>query len=87
MTAKRAVRSIVAALAIAVASVLVALVAATGLGGASADQSYHSLNYDVTVLGNGDLKITQLIDMKLKKRDGVARGGSCTSSTSSGNRT
>jgi hypothetical protein len=70
MTAKRAVRSIVVALAIAVVSVLVVLVAATGLGGASADQSYRSLNYDVTVLGNGDLKITQLIDMKLKKRDG-----------------
>ncbi len=69
MTAKHAVRSIVIALIAAVISAMVVLAAAVGLGNSS-DQSYRSLDYDVTVLRNGDLKVTQRIDMKLKERDG-----------------
>lgn len=60
-------RGIGAALAAAVIAVL-ATILLTVIGSSDADLSYRSLDYDVQVLDDGDLRITQRIDMRLKDR-------------------
>lgn len=69
MNIKRALVGVLSAVA---AAALLLGVAFLGLQLVSArvepDLSYRTLDYDATVLRNGDLKITQHIDMKLKDR-------------------
>lgn len=71
MTAKqhasRAVRSFGIAIAVTV-GVVAAILLAIALDDGGADLSYKTLDYDVQVQSNGDLKITQHIDMKLADR-------------------
>ena len=40
----------------------------TSAFGDSADLSYRTLDYDVTATANGDLKVTQHIDVKMRER-------------------
>ncbi|WEV41750.1 DUF2207 domain-containing protein [Bifidobacterium sp. ESL0682] len=68
---------IVAALKAAVIGTLVVVVflalcsfQSGDLGFHRADMIYHSLNYDVSVRPDGDLRITEHVDMKLNKRKG-----------------
>ena len=67
MTAKqhasRAVRSFGIAIVVTV-GVVAAILLAIALDDGGADLSYKTLDYDVQVQSNGDLKITQHIDMK-----------------------
>ena len=71
MTAKqhasRAVRSFGIAIVVTV-GVVAAILLAIALDDGGADLSYKTLDYDVQVQSNGDLKITQHIDMKLADR-------------------
>ena len=71
MTAKqhasRAVRSFGIAI-VATIGVVAAILLAIALDDGGADLSYKTLDYDVQVQSNGDLKITQHIDMKLADR-------------------
>ena len=71
MTAKqhasRAVRSFGIAIVVTV-GVVAAILLAIALDDGGADLSYKTLDYDVQVHSNGDLKITQHIDMKLADR-------------------
>ena len=65
-------RALVGVLSAVAAAALLLGVAFLGLKLVSAkvepDLSYRTLDYDATVLSNGDLKITQHIDMRLKDR-------------------
>lgn len=71
MTAKqyasRGVRSVFIAIAATIGVVAIMLLA-IALDDGSADLSYKTLDYDVQVQSNGDLKVTQHIDMKLADR-------------------
>ncbi|WP_300766042.1 DUF2207 domain-containing protein [uncultured Bifidobacterium sp.] len=60
----RAGASLLGALLIVVVVVFVALGTSN-----SADLSYRSLNYDATILANGDMRIVQTIDVRLNERD------------------
>lgn len=65
--ASRGVRSVFIAIA-ATIGVVVIMLLAIALDDGSADLSYKTLDYDVQVQSNGDLKVTQHIDMKLADR-------------------
>ena len=65
--ASRGVRSVFIAIAAAIGVVAIMLLA-IALDDGSADLSYKTLDYDVQVQSNGDLKVTQHIDMKLADR-------------------
>ena len=65
--ASRGVRSVFIAIAATIGVVAIMLLA-IALDGGSADLSYKTLDYDVQVQSNGDLKVTQHIDMKLADR-------------------
>ena len=71
MTAKqhasRAVRSFGIAIVVTI-GVVAAILLTIALDDGGADLSYKTLDYDVQVQSNGDLKITQHIDMKLADR-------------------
>lgn len=72
---KRIVRAL--GLSLVGALILAALCAgALILGTDGADLSYRTLDYDVTATADGDLKVTEHIDIKLRKRkddDGKTR--------------
>ncbi|WP_314686530.1 DUF2207 family protein [uncultured Bifidobacterium sp.] len=58
------------ALSLLAAVVVAVVIAVMSLGSsASADLSYRSLGYDVTILANGDMRIVQTIDVHLADRD------------------
>lgn len=65
--ASRGVRSVFIAIAATIGVVAIMLLA-IALDDGSADLSYKTLDYDVQVQSNGDLKVTQHIDMKLADR-------------------
>ena len=65
--ASRGVRSVFIASAATIGVVAIMLLA-IALDDGSADLSYKTLDYDVQVQSNGDLKVTQHIDMKLADR-------------------
>ena len=65
--ASRAVRSFGIAIVVTV-GIVAALLLFMVLDDGGADLSYKTLDYDVQVQSNGDLKITQHIDMKLADR-------------------
>lgn len=65
--ASRGVRSVFIAIAVTIGVVAIMLLA-IALDDGSADLSYKTLDYDVQVQSNGDLKVTQHIDMKLADR-------------------
>lgn len=65
--ASRGVRSVFIAIA-AIIGVVAIMLLAIALDDGSADLSYKTLDYDVQVQSNGDLKVTQHIDMKLADR-------------------
>ena len=65
--ASRGVRSVFIAIA-ATIGVAAIMLLAIALDDGSADLSYKTLDYDVQVQSNGDLKVTQHIDMKLADR-------------------
>lgn len=65
--ASRRVRSVFIAIAATIGVVAIMLLA-IALDDGSADLSYKTLDYDVQVQSNGDLKVTQHIDMKLADR-------------------
>ena len=65
--ASRGVRSVFIAIAATIGVVAIMLLA-IALDDGSADLSYKTLGYDVQVQSNGDLKVTQHIDMKLADR-------------------
>lgn len=65
--ASRGVRSVFIAFAATIGVVAIMLLA-IALDDGSADLSYKTLDYDVQVQSNGDLKVTQHIDMKLADR-------------------
>ena len=71
MTAKqhasRAVRSFGIEIVVTI-GVVAAILLTIALDDGGADLSYKTLDYDVQVQSNGDLKITQHIDMKLADR-------------------
>lgn len=63
---KRLVRAVVITIVSALAVVLLAVLAGSESG--RSDVSYRSLDYDATILANGDLKVVQHIDYKLDSR-------------------
>lgn len=63
---KRLVRAVVITIVSALAVVLLAVLAGSESG--HSDVSYRSLDYDATILANGDLKVVQHIDYKLDSR-------------------
>ena len=63
---KRLVRAVVITIVSALAVVLLAVLAGSESG--HLDVSYRSLDYDATILANGDLKVVQHIDYKLDSR-------------------
>lgn len=65
--ASRGVRSVFIVIAATIGVVAIMLLA-IALDDGSADLSYKTLDYDVQVQSNGDLKVTQHIDMKLADR-------------------
>lgn len=65
--ASRGVRSVFIAIAATIGVVAIMLLA-IALDDGGADLSYKTLDYDVQVQSNGDLKVTQHIDMKLADR-------------------
>ena len=65
--ASRAVRSFGIAIVVTV-GIVAALLLFMVLDDGGADLSYKTLDYDVQVQSNGDLKVTQHIDMKLADR-------------------
>lgn len=65
--ASRGVRSVFIAIAATIGVVAIMLLA-IALDDGSADLSYKTLDYDVQVQSDGDLKVTQHIDMKLADR-------------------
>ena len=80
---RESVRSLGIAIVVTV-GVVAAILLAIALDDGGADLSYKTLDYDVQVQSNGDLKITQHIDMKLADAamtTATIRGSSCTSST------
>ena len=70
-----------------VATVMLAVITLAIIGtsafGDSADLSYRTLDYDVTATANGDLKVTQHIDVKSVPTVTTtpSRGSSCSSNT------
>ena len=51
-----------------VLAVITLAIIETSAFGDSADLSYRTLDYDVTATANGDLKVTQHIDVKMRER-------------------
>ncbi|KAB8292677.1 DUF2207 domain-containing protein [Bifidobacterium avesanii] len=70
MDGKRAISSAIRAALFTVLILSIALVSAWGArgGSSSADMTYRSLDYDVTVQPDGRFVVTQHIDMRLNKR-------------------
>ena len=59
---------IVSIVATVVLAVITLAIIETSAFGDSADLSYRTLDYDVTATANGDLKVTQHIDVKMRER-------------------
>ena len=59
---------IVSIVATVVLAVITLAIIGTSAFGDSADLSYRTLDYDVTATANGDLKVTQHIDVKMRER-------------------
>ena len=59
---------IVSIVATVVLAVIPLAIIGTSAFGDSADLSYRTLDYDVTATANGDLKVTQHIDVKMRER-------------------
>lgn len=68
MNLKRTLLSVLNAVVITALLAGVMLLVAMDSDGGEADLSYSTLDYDVAVQQNGDLKVTQHIDMKLNSR-------------------
>ncbi|MDB6812458.1 DUF2207 domain-containing protein, partial [Bifidobacterium longum] len=59
---------IISIVATVVLAVITLAIIGTSAFGDSADLSYRTLDYDVTATANGDLKVTQHIDVKMRER-------------------
>ena len=68
MNLKRLLRSLATALAGTLVVFAIVIGAGLMLSGSSPDLSYRTLDYDVTATANGDLKVTQHIDVKMRER-------------------
>ena len=68
MNLKRLLRSLATALAGTLVVFAIVIGAGLMLSGSSPDLSYRTLDYDVTATADGDLKVTEHIDIKLRKR-------------------
>ncbi len=73
MNLKRTLLSVLNAVVITALLTGVMLLVAMDSDGDEADLTYSTLDYDVAVQQNGDLKVTQHIDMKLNSRSKVWR--------------
>ncbi|KAB7789760.1 DUF2207 domain-containing protein [Bifidobacterium leontopitheci] len=69
MNGKRVVRSLISAL-IATVVVFGGMVGFALFSGNKPDLSYRTLDYEATVQSDGSIRVTQDIDMQLRKRDG-----------------
>lgn len=67
MNLKRLLRSLATALASTLVVFAIVIGADLMLSGSSPDLSYRTLDYDVAVQADGSLKVTQHIDMKLRR--------------------
>ena len=75
---------IISIVATVVLAVITLAIIGTSAFGDSADLSYRTLDYDVTATANGDLKVTQHIDVKMSVPTVTttpSRGSSCSSNT------
>ncbi|MBT1173462.1 DUF2207 domain-containing protein [Bifidobacterium sp. MA2] len=69
MSRKRIVRAVIVTVIVALLTLIGVLPMGLAAGGVPADASYRSIDYEATATPDGDLKVTQSIDYRLKRRE------------------